>query len=117
MIRRPPRSTLSPYTTLFRSVRDDQGEGAAAPIDAHALPRRPGMPVAVGQGLLEDAVDRDLGRQGAVTEVGRQVELDRLVGEGLVLYGEPFDDLAEGAALEARRPKHADEVADLAEGA
>src|SRR3712207_7478149 len=27
MIRRPPRSTLFPYTTLFRSVR---GEGAAA---------------------------------------------------------------------------------------
>src|SRR5438876_7965174 len=28
MIRRPPRSTLFPYTTLFRSVRqDDRGEG------------------------------------------------------------------------------------------
>src|SRR2546423_10688947 len=25
MIRRPPRSTLFPYTTLFRSVRDDVG--------------------------------------------------------------------------------------------
>src|SRR5687768_17744021 len=24
MIRRPPRSTLFPYTTLFRSVRDDR---------------------------------------------------------------------------------------------
>src|SRR3712207_8843115 len=29
MIRRPPRSTLLPYTTLFRSRRDD---------DAHGLP-------------------------------------------------------------------------------
>src|SRR3712207_9339921 len=28
MIRRPPRSTLFPYTTLFRS----QGEGAVAPL-------------------------------------------------------------------------------------
>src|SRR3712207_8209203 len=31
MIRRPPRSTLFPYTTLFRSVRDphpDHGRGA-----------------------------------------------------------------------------------------
>src|SRR2546430_7648848 len=28
MIRRPPRSTLFPYTTLFRSVRDERvGEG------------------------------------------------------------------------------------------
>src|SRR2546426_3319158 len=30
MIRRPPRSTLFPYTTLFRSTR---GRGAAAPLD------------------------------------------------------------------------------------
>src|SRR3712207_8653692 len=27
MIRRPPRSTLFPYTTLFRSVRDVSGAG------------------------------------------------------------------------------------------
>src|SRR3989454_9394395 len=27
MIRRPPRSTLFPYTTLFRSIRDDQRRG------------------------------------------------------------------------------------------
>src|SRR3712207_8479824 len=28
MIRRPPRSTLFPYTTLFRSVADGDGEAA-----------------------------------------------------------------------------------------
>src|SRR2546430_8261933 len=28
MIRRPPRSTLFPYTTLFRSVRRPEGDGA-----------------------------------------------------------------------------------------
>src|SRR2546427_7340493 len=27
MIRRPPRSTLFPYTTLFRSVREEPGRG------------------------------------------------------------------------------------------
>src|SRR2546430_6786772 len=27
MIRRPPRSTLFPYTTLFRSGRENRGEG------------------------------------------------------------------------------------------
>src|SRR5256885_8947687 len=32
MIRRPPRSTLFPYTTLFRSVLE-----LAAPDDAHVL--------------------------------------------------------------------------------
>src|SRR3712207_7175291 len=30
MIRRPPRSTLFPYTTLFRSVEAAAGEGYAA---------------------------------------------------------------------------------------
>src|SRR2546430_9608455 len=37
MIRRPPRSTLFPYTTLFRSLRDLRGAGAAGRPD---LPHR-----------------------------------------------------------------------------
>src|SRR5258708_26060583 len=35
MIRRPPRSTLFPYTTLFRSHR---AAGAAAVLDQYRLP-------------------------------------------------------------------------------
>src|SRR5256884_7016828 len=39
MIRRPPRSTLFPYTTLFRSIGDLNGDGApdivAATFDAN----------------------------------------------------------------------------------
>src|SRR3712207_7454689 len=40
MIRRPPRSTLFPYTTLFRSERDDEGEEARAerPVDVEGGP-------------------------------------------------------------------------------
>src|SRR5258707_11732176 len=36
MIRRPPRSTLFPYTTLFRSldVRQQRGDGAHVHVDA-----------------------------------------------------------------------------------
>src|SRR5258707_6134081 len=34
MIRRPPRSTLFPYTTLFRSHLDDRPFAAAAPVHA-----------------------------------------------------------------------------------
>src|SRR5258707_8624341 len=50
MIRRPPRSTLFPYTTLFRSLR-----GAAdGEAEAHVLPhRQPGKE----RGLLEDQAD------------------------------------------------------------
>src|SRR3712207_7287310 len=72
MIRRPPRSTLFPYTTLFRSFSEvlvdeggrllDQPEGAhqrdrhALAADAEILQRAPRLraPVAVG---------RDLGRK------------------------------------------------------
>src|SRR5260370_5213207 len=46
MIRRPPRSTLFPYTTLFRSHRRGRGGGAGRPR-RRARPggsRRPGRP-------------------------------------------------------------------------
>src|SRR3712207_4354251 len=49
MIRRPPRSTLFPYTTLFRSVMPAEDEIAAArKNDAH-----------LGQGSTAVAVERD----------------------------------------------------------
>src|SRR3712207_7571978 len=50
MIRRPPRSTLFPYTTLFRSVR----ARAAAAAAAQDLHRRPGEAAGAAQvGLLD----------------------------------------------------------------
>src|SRR2546422_2505065 len=42
MIRRPPRSTLFPYTTLFRSRGDDVAPGAA-PRGRHAPAARRGL--------------------------------------------------------------------------
>src|SRR5438876_6657802 len=38
MIRRPPRSTLFPYTTLFRSLREDEATAGLAARDRLALP-------------------------------------------------------------------------------
>src|SRR2546422_7928974 len=35
MIRRPPRSTLFPYTTLFRSVAGDQDDPEVDPVARH----------------------------------------------------------------------------------
>src|SRR3712207_9343267 len=43
MIRRPPRSTLFPYTTLFRSVRPPV-RALRAPRAGRALPRGPARP-------------------------------------------------------------------------
>src|SRR3712207_7833764 len=37
MIRRPPRSTLFPYTTLFRSAAHSGSRGAAAAFGASAM--------------------------------------------------------------------------------
>src|SRR5438876_4400018 len=39
MIRRPPRSTLFPYTTLFRSVRDKPVAAATALIPPRPIPK------------------------------------------------------------------------------
>src|SRR3712207_7906079 len=43
MIRRPPRSTLFPYTTLFRSVRDDVADRCTSllQIGLRQRPREP----------------------------------------------------------------------------
>src|SRR5258705_4960499 len=40
MIRRPPRSTLFPYTTLFRSLLEQRGKQHAGPFGAAGHPVR-----------------------------------------------------------------------------
>src|SRR3712207_8116395 len=48
MIRRPPRSTLFPYTTLFRSDRTAAAGGGRLHRRGHGLPpRRRGLPASV----------------------------------------------------------------------
>src|SRR3989441_8520655 len=48
MIRRPPRSTLFPYTTLFRSAREVRRLDGATPLDVLVHPpEEPGRPAAV----------------------------------------------------------------------
>src|SRR3712207_7520556 len=58
MIRRPPRSTLFPYTTLFRSRSegDDEGDGSGAPdFDAiEAAHETCGEPPAIGGSFTEE---------------------------------------------------------------
>src|SRR5258708_29168713 len=39
MIRRPPRSTLFPYTTLFRSIQQDFDKAATALVQAIPIPQ------------------------------------------------------------------------------
>src|SRR2546428_5856181 len=44
MIRRPPRSTLFPYTTLFRSVRESPRESSRPPAQESGRPQSPPSP-------------------------------------------------------------------------
>src|SRR2546430_14368654 len=65
MIRRPPRSTLFPYTTLFRSLRfgekapdADRGHHLAVRQVVRDLPRRPAVAIAAVQLLVGDVFQR-----------------------------------------------------------
>src|SRR5690606_41952766 len=43
MIRRPPRSTLFPYTTLFRSLEDPEGRAHSAAFCTRSAPVTPAI--------------------------------------------------------------------------
>src|SRR3712207_9113205 len=92
MIRRPPRSTLFPYTTLFRSGQH-VGESLA------------------GVKLVGEAVDhRDLGMLGELVDVtlgeGADHDRDQVAREHL---GRVLDRLAP-AELEVRSEEHTSEL-------
>src|SRR5256885_4220927 len=55
MIRRPPRSTLFPYTTLFRSVYHNDGDGRFTEISKKIGISKPGT----GLGIAFADYDRD----------------------------------------------------------
>src|SRR6266508_2757903 len=71
MIRRPPRSTLFPYTTLFRSLVDERAHPRGFRLDP---PHRLGEVVGVGAGAAAEqlgvAADRGERRAQLVGGVG-----------------------------------------------
>src|SRR5260370_19867698 len=67
MIRRPPRSTLFPYTTLFRSVAHRQVKSALPHVEI----------AAVG---IDRGIDRRNVHKGVVVGLGAVEVLKRLVG-------------------------------------
>src|SRR5258708_31474689 len=86
MIRRPPRSTLFPYTTLFRSHPETLHQPGAAEGRARC-------PVRLVVGRLED--ERQAGATGDVAERQRDVD-----GVGLAL------DRSEEHTSELQSPDH-----------
>src|SRR6266446_10993392 len=84
MIRRPPRSTLFPYTTLFRSPRA-VGHRIARAVDEHVGAQHPA-------GEIRDAH----------TQLGTEELEDGALGSGR-LAAELARDIAQPRVLEARR--------------
>src|SRR5438034_6853094 len=76
MIRRPPRSTLFPYTTLFRSVTEVTGSVAQVTLltdENSAVPVRDQKTSAVGllrHGQAEGSLRLDFVRKEANVQVG-----------------------------------------------
>src|SRR5258707_5358156 len=58
MIRRPPRSTLFPYTTLFRSPLDPPPEFEGGEVWEVVVYRRSGGRARIPCGALREGVDR-----------------------------------------------------------
>src|SRR5256885_5821948 len=67
MIRRPPRSTLFPYTTLFRSLVESQVITVKAEVDIE-----PAVTVVIGDGCVRE---RALRRPRELESVGLESEL------------------------------------------
>src|SRR5260221_8132385 len=90
MIRRPPRSTLFPYTTLFRSL-------GAVMHAAHGLQQ------AVVKALHANGQPRDTGRAEGAEAVG-------LEGAGVGLHGDLAVGLHAQARADGRSEEHTSEL-------
>src|SRR3712207_7820139 len=77
MIRRPPRSTLFPYTTLFRSVVAGPS-GAAGDLVELAHLQQPGAgAVVLGQRAEDDRADRHVDADAEGVGAADDLEQDR----------------------------------------
>src|SRR3989454_12833208 len=113
MIRRPPRSTLFPYTTLFRSQRAPELGGVAGHVGAVTVGLGEDLRAAVPDGLILDGAG--LGEQRAPLLVGHvldalHVDERRLAADRLDLLHEPLEELRRlrGLRQDPRRAAQAD---------
>src|SRR2546422_7653330 len=89
MIRRPPRSTLFPYTTLFRSVRETRLTTAGLIYPLFVCPgKKVRKEVGSMPGVFQQSVDR------AVEECE---EIESLGIPGVILFGLPEKKDARGS--------------------
>src|SRR2546430_13156602 len=76
MIRRPPRSTLFPYKTLFRSHCDERSVAAARPgAPAPGARRRSGKRLSRGEGVFPVAGAQEIRSEEHTSELQSQSNL------------------------------------------
>src|SRR3712207_5801028 len=103
MIRRPPRSTLFPYTTLFRSVLDSETTGLGNPTDfvevgvvsSRGEPLfdsliKPSCPVQPGASRVHGHTAQSLAGQRCFSEVYPDL-LEVLWAKRVVVYNASYD--------------------------
>src|SRR2546427_10606720 len=107
MIRRPPRSTLFPYTTLFRSswyveALTDEVEGGARRL-VDEIESQGGAARAIERGFFQDAIARSAYEQQRAVESGERVVVgvNEHLGEEPVAAG-PAPDYTALAAGQRR---------------
>src|SRR2546422_4132507 len=81
MIRRPPRSTLFPYTTLFRSLTTNSGR------------------IQINLKSLDE-------RSADASEIIRRLQLELAKVEGITLYMQPVQDRSEEHTSELQSRLH-----------
>src|SRR2546430_8118737 len=98
MIRRPPRSTLFPYTTLFRSYRGffhDDEDILPRPFDARGYPLQTGdVPLAWYRRYFETALRLRMNMVAPYVRVHRRFEVQQLASDwGLYYTSHHYDIL------------------------
>src|SRR3712207_9183384 len=91
MIRRPPRSTLFPYTTLFRSVHDAERQPRRGERGAEEAPREAAVPLALAP-RVQMVRRRRGGEPGLLGESGEREQLAR---RELLVRARPEEHTAE----------------------
>src|SRR5256885_15807717 len=123
MIRRPPRSTLFPYTTLFRSqleieiflravgqhlgANPREARAQTALEGAHGLPLHAIRRIGVGMALADSLGEQPLAPLRVVTVSARQVHLSA----PQVVGGAARFEMRARCAVDARRDRNAERLA------
>src|SRR5260370_36323641 len=105
MIRRPPRSSLFPYTTLFRSVLGLVG-AALCFCPAHFASARPDQPATDSVGVIDGEAITVTGPMGAEPVNGEVKNVLRSGGDVRVKSGSARIDLVEGGQVSICGPAH-----------